>query len=55
MTVRSTAAYLAAARFLLGHGPASAAAPKHVILIMMENHGTDTSSATRRTRRSSTS
>ena len=43
MTVRSTALTIAAAAgFLLGHGPASAAAPKHVILIMMENHGTDT-------------
>ena len=29
-------------RFSLGHGPASAAARKHVILIMMENDGTDT-------------
>jgi phosphatidylinositol-3-phosphatase len=43
MTLRSTAITIAAAAgFLLGHGPASAAAPKHVILIMMENHGTDT-------------
>src|SRR5579871_5743431 len=43
MTVRSTAVAIAtAAGLLLGHGPASAAAPKHVILIMMENHGTDT-------------
>ena len=43
MTLRSPLlAIAAAAGFLLGHGPASAAAPKHVILIMMENHGTDT-------------
>src|SRR6516162_2535497 len=43
MTVRSAAlAIVAAAGFIVGHGPASAAPPKHVILIMMENHGTDT-------------
>ena len=43
MTVRSAAlTMVAAAGFILGHGPVSAAAPKHVILIMMENHGTDT-------------
>jgi phosphatidylinositol-3-phosphatase len=43
MTVRSAALAIVAAGFILGHGPVSeAAAPKHVILIMMENHGTDT-------------
>ena len=42
MTLRFAALAIAAAGFILGHGPASAAAPKHVILIMMENHGTDT-------------
>jgi hypothetical protein len=43
MTLRSAAFVIAAAAgFILGQGPASAAAPKHVILIMMENHGTDT-------------
>ena len=38
------AARLMFAAALLGAGltPAAAAAPKHVILIMMENHGTDT-------------
>jgi hypothetical protein len=43
MTARSAAfAIVATAGFLLGQGTASATAPKHVILIMMENHGTDT-------------
>src|ERR1700759_1890277 len=43
MIVRSAALPLVvAAGSILIHGPASAAAPKHLILIMMENHGTDT-------------
>jgi hypothetical protein len=42
MTVRSAAlTIVAAAGFIPGHGPVSAAAPKHVVLIMMENHGTE--------------
>jgi hypothetical protein len=43
MIVRSIAlTIVAAAGFLLAPSPVLAAAPKHVILIMMENHGTDT-------------
>jgi hypothetical protein len=43
MTLRSAAiSMLAAAALVFGHGRASAAAPKHVIFIVMENHGTDT-------------
>ncbi|HTR12647.1 MAG TPA: alkaline phosphatase family protein, partial [Roseiarcus sp.] len=41
MRFRSLSA-LAAAVLLAGVAPAIAKAPKHVILIMMENHGTDT-------------
>jgi hypothetical protein len=42
MTVRSAAlTIVAAAGFIPGHGPVSAAAPKHVVLIMTENHGTE--------------
>jgi hypothetical protein len=40
MFVRTAVSIFAAALSLAGVGPASAAAPKHVILIMMENHGT---------------
>jgi phospholipase C len=43
MTLRSTAiSTLTAAVLIVGQGGAFASAPKHVILIMMENHGTDT-------------
>ena len=43
MTFRAAARLTLAAAFLsAGLAPAVAAAPKHVILIMMENHGTDT-------------
>jgi phosphatidylinositol-3-phosphatase len=43
MTLRAATRLAFAAAFLnAGLAPASAAAPKHVILIIMENHGTDT-------------
>jgi phospholipase C len=43
MTIRSVAAAgLAAALWVAGPASVAAAAPEHVILIVMENHGTDT-------------
>ena len=42
MTFRAACLTFAAAFSSLGLAPATAAAPRHVILIMMENHGTDT-------------
>ncbi len=42
MTLRSASLILAAVAWAAGIAPSAAAAPRHVILIMMENHGTDT-------------